>query len=296
MITILVPTYNCGKYIYKCIKSVLSQSYIDYELLIIDDGSTDDTEKIVKAISDKRITYLKNAKNLGVIATLNKGVQLAKGKYIARMDADDLITGNRLQTQVDFLERNPEFGMVGSWYRVMDESEKVMFEVRNYTNPDFLKLGLVFTNHFAHPAVMMRTKLAKKLLYDKDFKHCEDHELWTRFAEVKKVTNLPFFFLHVRSHAKGTCNLNQKDLKISVIKLLSRELNKKGIKHTPEELMLHASICFGSSKKLAQECKKAGDLKKWLEKIFASPYIRKNFTKEILDKFKADTMQNAGLN
>ncbi|WP_182920653.1 glycosyltransferase family 2 protein [Pedobacter planticolens] len=295
MITILLPTYNYANYIEKCIQSILEQTYKDYELLVLDDGSIDNTTEIVERIKDKRIHYLKNPANLGIVETLNLGIKLAKGKYIARMDADDIMVGNRLQMQVDFLDQNPQFGIVGSWYKIMDSNGRIISEMKNYTDPDYLRLGLMFTNHFAHPTVMMRTKLVKKLLYDKNFLHCEDHELWTRFSEISKVTNLPFFFLNVRSHSQSTCNLNQKELKTSVIKLLSKELNKKGICHTPKELMLHASICFGSSKKLVGQKEVENDLRQWFEKIFSSSYLKKNFSQYMLDTFKVNIMKNAGL-
>ncbi len=98
-VTVLIPTYNCVKYLKESIDNIFKQSYNDYELLIIDDGSTDGTERTVKSISDERIRYIKYPKNLGIVKTLNKGIGLARGKYIARMDADDVMLGNRLQEQ-----------------------------------------------------------------------------------------------------------------------------------------------------------------------------------------------------
>src|SRR4051812_24164992 len=98
-ITILLPVYNCREYLHEAIISLLSQTFTDFELLILNDGSTDDTEKVIQSFSDNRVVYIKNESNKGLIYTLNKGVTLAKGKYIARMDADDISLPKRLQKQ-----------------------------------------------------------------------------------------------------------------------------------------------------------------------------------------------------
>lgn len=285
-LTILIPTYNCARFLKECIDSICVQNFNDYELLIIDDGSTDHTDVVVKGIEDERIVYIKNDRNLGVVATLNKGLEIAKGEFIARMDADDVIVGNRLETQIDFLENNPQYGMVGSWYKIMNENGNVISEVKSNVDESFLSLALKFANHFAHPAVMMRTDIAKRLRYDKKFKHCEDHELWLRFSEVSKITNLPFFFLNVRLHSKSTCRLNQKELKISVIELLSRELDKLRIDHDIEELMLHSAVCFGLAPKLIKDKTKELALLAWYEKIFSSSILNKRYSKEWLLNFK----------
>lgn len=296
-LSILLPTYNCAQYISESINSILVQSFTNYELLVIDDGSTDDTESIVKSITDERICYIRNTKNQGIVYSLNKGLQLANGKYIARMDADDIITGNRFQVQYDFLEQNPQYGMVGSWYKVIGEKGNIKREVKSNTDPNFLRLGLAFANHFAHPTVMMRADIAKQLKYSEGFKHCEDHELWTRFAEVSKITNLPYFLLHVRSHVGSTCALNQKELKISVMSLLSRELNKLQIHHSAEELMLHASVCFGLSPRLITNVEKKQALLKWYNKVFSSPALRKKYNSAWLLNFKNYMLANyTGIN
>ena len=237
--TVLIPTYNCAKYIVPAIKSVLAQKYADYELLIIDDGSTDTTEEIVSKISDSRIVYLKNSCNKGIVYTLNKGIEMAKGEYIARMDADDIVLGNRLEIQIDFLNKNPDHGIVGGWYQVTNENGKIIDTVEGVTNCSSAQLGLLFRNQFAHSVVTMRTDLAKQLKYDPEFQYCEDYDLWVRFAEVSKVTNLPAYYLSYRWYSENSCNRKQKELKQAMLNLLSRELDKIEVEHTAEELVLN---------------------------------------------------------
>ena len=288
--TVLIPTYNCSKYIVPAVKSVLAQKYTDYELLILDDGSTDNTEEIVSKISDSRIVYLKNSSNKGIVYTLNKGIDLAKGEYIARLDADDIVLGNRLQVQTDFLSKNPDYGIVGGWYQVTNENGKIIDTVEGVTNCSSAQLGLLFRNQFAHSVVTMRTDLAKQLKYDPEFQYCEDYDLWVRFAEVSKVTNLPAYYLSYRWYSENSCNRKQKELKQAMLDLLSRELDKIEVEHTAEELMLHAAVCFGMANKLFNDPVKHKALRQWHNKVFGSPVLNQRYDKDRLLHFRKNIL------
>ncbi|UFH47407.1 glycosyltransferase [Flavobacterium galactosidilyticum] len=288
--TVLIPTYNCAKYIVPAIKSVLAQKYADYELLIIDDGSTDTTEEIVSKISDSRIVYLKNSCNKGIVYTLNKGIEMAKGEYIARMDADDIVLGNRLQAQTDFLTKNPDYGIVGGWYQVTNENGKIIDTVEGVTDYGSAQLGLLFRNQFTHSAVTMRTDLAKQLKYDPEFQYCEDYDLWVRFAEVSKVANLPAYYLSYRWYSENSCNRKQKELKQAILNLLSRELDKIEVEHTAEELMLHAGVCFGMAPKLFKNEEKINGLNQWYDKVFASEVLIQRYDEEWLLDFRKNIL------
>ena len=126
IVTVLMPVYNAEKYLAEAINSILNQTFTNYELLIINDGSTDKSEEIILKYSDKRIRYIKNDKNIRLVATLNKGIELAKGKYIARMDADDISVPTRLEKQITLLENNEDIGVCGSFLYVFGEN------IRNY--------------------------------------------------------------------------------------------------------------------------------------------------------------------
>ena len=288
--TVLIPTYNCSKYIVPAVKSVLAQKYTDYELLILDDGSTDNTEEIVSKISDSRVVYLKNSSNKGIVYTLNKGIDLAKGEYIARMDADDIVLGNRLQVQTDFLSKNPDYGIVGGWYQVTNENGKIIDTVEGVTNCSSAQLGLLFRNQFAHSVVTMRTDLAKQLKYDPEFQYCEDYDLWVRFAEVSKVTNLPAYYLSYRWYSENSCNRKQKELKQAMLNLLSRELDKIEVEHTAEELVLHAAVCFGMANKLFNDPVKHKALRQWHNKVFGSPVLNQRYDKDRLLHFRKNIL------
>ena len=113
LISIILPAYNAEKYLKEAIDSILAQTYTNFELIVINDGSTDKTEEIILSYQDSRIRYIKNEKNLKLIRTLNKGIGLAKGKYIARMDADDISLPHRLKEEVEFMEAHPNIGEIG---------------------------------------------------------------------------------------------------------------------------------------------------------------------------------------
>lgn len=291
-VTILIPTYNCDKFLLECLGSVLRQNYTDFEILIIDDGSTDGTETLIRSLGHPKIRYYKNRRNLGIVASLNKGLRLAKGEYISRMDADDLMIGNRLEEQIKFLEHNKEYGLVGGSYQIMDGNGTYHETVHARTDPDFLSLALIFRNQFHHAAITMRTEIARKLKYSSKFNYCEDHELWIRFAEISKVANLPGIHLSYRWHEDNSCNKNQSILKKSILTLLSRELDKLGVEHTTDELMIHGSVCFGLGGFMFKDDKRLEELKAWYRKLFASRVLADRYKKEWLESFQIEILKS----
>lgn len=291
VVSVVLPCYNASNYLQECLDSIFAQTFTDFELILIDDGSVDGTESIIKSNTDPRLIYIKNKSNRGVIHSLNKGIKLAKGEYIARMDADDIMAKNRLQIQVDFLEINSDHGMVGSWHNVINSDGMLIGKVQNPVESDELRLLLLFRNQFAHTAITMRTNLAKKLLYDDDFKYCEDYELWTRMTEHAKVANLPYYLLSYRVHDKNSSGLNFKIVKQNTIVLLSRELDKLQVEHSPEELMLHAAVCFGMVSILFKNKEEQIVLHQWHDKVFASPILNQRYDKDWLLNFRKNILR-----
>jgi len=290
-ITILIPTYNCGKFLYECIGSIVRQSYGNFEILIIDDGSTDNTEQLLKGMKLPQLRYYRNNHNLGIVRSLNKGLKLAKGKYIARMDADDIMLGNRLEEQFLFLEQNPEYGMVGGSYQIIDEAGIHRDTVHVKRDAHFLSLAILFRNQFHHATIMMRTDVAQQLKYSAKFPYCEDHELWFRFTEVAKTTNLPGIYLSYRWHSDNSCSKNQSTLKTSVLSLISRELDKINVPHNVRELMLHGSVSFGMATFKFRDESSVDELIKWYNKIFDSEILAQRYQREWLNAFKKEILK-----
>ncbi len=199
LITVLLPAYNTGKYLREAVDSVLAQTYTNFELLIINDGSTDDTDEILKSYTDPRINTI-TQQNKGLITTLNEGVIAAKGDIIARMDADDICMPDRLEKQIDFLNRNEEYVLVGSEGNIMDKDGKYLMPLIpvGHSHEEILaKIDVKVP--FIHPSVMFRkAAVIKAGLYPKNALDFEDHLLWKNLLAVGKVCNLPEKLMKVR--------------------------------------------------------------------------------------------------
>ena len=144
LVSVVMPLYNAEKYVGEAVESVLSQSYTNFELIIVNDASTDKSVAQVKRIVDRRIVIIENEKNLGIVASRNRGLALAKGKYIAVLDSDDIALPNRLEKQEAFLEANPEYGICGSYYHVINGNGKKILSFKVPVSSSDNKTFLLF--------------------------------------------------------------------------------------------------------------------------------------------------------
>jgi glycosyltransferase involved in cell wall biosynthesis len=191
-VSVLLAVYNGEKYIKEAVESILNQSFKDFEFIIVDDGSTDSTAKILNEYKDHRIVRLVNEKNMGLVGSLNKGLHMAKGEFIARMDADDVSKKNRLEKQITFLDENPTVGVLGTYMEQVDENGKILSVFRPPLEHRAILLAMLRTTAIAHATVMMRKKVV--LVnggYDANFPHVEDTELWSRLILKTNFANLP---------------------------------------------------------------------------------------------------------
>jgi hypothetical protein len=199
-----MPVHNGGPYLAAAIESILGQTFADFELLIIDDGSSDLSYEIARGYGDSRIRLVRNAQNLGLIATLNRGLQEARGEYVARMDADDVSLPERLEAQAGFLDRHAAVGMLGTAVQVIDADGTPGGVARFPLSHDLIRWTLCFQSPIAHPAAMMRKALVLELGgYRSHALHCEDYDLWWRASEVARLANLDRVLLRLRKHAEN---------------------------------------------------------------------------------------------
>ncbi len=199
MITVLMPAYNAEKYIGEAIDSVLKQSFIDFELLIINDGSTDDTQKVVGSFNDDRIVLVEQVHG-GVSNALNNGLARAKGKYIARFDSDDICLPQRLEKQFTFLEADPEYVIVGTDAEYMLENGDHLFDFTciGHTNDELVD-KLYFYCPFIHSSVMYRKDAVLKAGgYSLLAHNFEDYLLWTQLSKLGKLHNLRETLIRIR--------------------------------------------------------------------------------------------------
>ena len=221
LVSIIIATYNRGKSINKAIESVLNQTYKDIEIIVIDDGSTDETPKIVSEISktDSRIRIVTNKINLGLVKTLNRGISNAHGKYIARLDDDDFwCNPQKLEKQVAFLENNPDYVLVGGGVIRVDEQGK---EIIRFTLPESdedIRQKILQDNTFAHSTVVFKKEAWEKAGgYNETLIFSEDWDLWLRFGKFGKFYNFPEYFIYYLQGEQNISNLNiRQNLKFSI--------------------------------------------------------------------------------
>lgn len=186
LVSIVMPVFNALPWLTEAVESIVNQSYREIEFVIVDDGSSDGSVEVLQkfAAQDSRIELILHSSNSGVPAALNQGIAQCSGKYIARMDADDISAPQRIGLQVDHMERNPSCGVVGSWvYRMRQKGDQRIkaFPERN----DDLKLLLMFECCFSHPTVLMRKSFLDRLsfVYDENFRSAQDYDLWSRLRD-----------------------------------------------------------------------------------------------------------------
>ena len=199
LISVVLPVYNAELYITDTINSILNQTYTNFELIIINDGSNDNSEACILQFQDQRIKYFKNEKNLKLIQTLNLGLGLAKGKYIARIDADDIALPQRFEKQIDFLEKNSEYGIVGSFAETFGSENKKLTFVQEDVD---IRYAFLTHNPFVHSSVMIRNQILteNKLSFDLTQLHVEDYALWIEILNFSKGKILPEILIKYRIH------------------------------------------------------------------------------------------------
>ena len=247
LISVVMPIYNCELYLDEAIQSVLTQTYTNFEFIIINDGSTDETLNIIKAYSnqDKRIVLI-SRENKGLVTSLNEGISVSKGEYIARMDADDISLPDRLEEQLRFMKINLDIGVCGSWIEVFGEDVKSSRRKLSCSN-ERLKSELLFSACFAHPSVMMRKEVLKNnnLFYDKNFLNAEDFDLWTRLSFVTNFANINKVLIKYRIVNTSITRIAEQDQEQRyriISKIFDKYLVQLNVKNNQDESRLHFNL------------------------------------------------------
>ena len=279
-ISVIMPVYNGEKYLREAIDSVLAQTYTNFELLLINDGSTDKSKEIILSYNDSRIRYIENEKNLKLIATLNRGIALSQGDLIARMDADDVCMPNRFEEQVSFFNKHDDIDLCGSWAIRIDGDGKTTGKIRNIDTPELLKCASYFTCPFVHPSVMIRSRVLKANCYNPDFPDVEDTELWHRLAlQGCKMANIPHYLLKYRWHGENI-SAKREAYVIAVKKRIFRPSMEAFLEKslTEEEMDLHlfSFLLYHFGERQSQHV--LGDISR--EKLYLETLYRKNIVKK----------------
>jgi glycosyltransferase involved in cell wall biosynthesis len=241
-ITLLMPVFNGEKYLREALDSLLQQTFSDFELLVIDDGSSDGSADIVRSYRDSRIRFEQNERNLGLITTLNRGLDLARGEFIARMDCDDISLPNRLERQIRFMEEHPEVGVIGTWFEKIRDNGTITVKIP--ADDATIRFFLIFDNAFLHSSILLRRSLLERhgLRFDADFPYAEDYEFWVRCASYTQVANIPEVLVRYRDHSENTSNRFRKEQNSTADRVRRRHLAALGLHPDEAELALHLAI------------------------------------------------------
>ena len=242
-VTVLMSVYNGERYLTEAVDSILAQTFTDFEFLIIDDASTDRTPEILRSYEDPRIRIITNEENLGLTKSLNRGLALARGEYIARMDADDISYIERLDKQIKYLEEHPDVGLVGSSFEIIDESGNIVSRniYKNFTN-NKIYYALIFNNCIAHSSVMYRRDLVINIEgYNERLTRTQDFDLWSKISKKSKIEVINEVLLKWResqSNISNKCKTEQD--------LIAKNIFEENIRSLKQTYIIDMEkiICF----------------------------------------------------
>lgn len=261
-VSVLMTVYNAEPFLDEAVRSILDQSFGDFEFIVIDNASTDGSREVLASYSDPRLRVFHNTENMGPPRALNKGLHLAKGEYVARMDADDVALPDRLARQFDFMARNPHCAAAGTQIRLFDHNGKKIYVPWMAVTQDEMRWKLMFTSPLAHSSVMMRRDCVLEAGgYDERFRYAPDYDLWSRLAlRGHRLANLDDCLALIRIHgiADGVMAL-QSDLIDEVARVSARNIKDYlDIPITPDEarrmvLLVNYHRCPAEDVPLAQQ-------------------------------------------
>ncbi len=294
-----MPAYNAEKYIRDAVQSVLAQSFRDWQLFIVNDASTDGTGKILAEFSgESRIKIINNTQNLGSVVSRNVAFAQIQSQYVAILDADDLAEQTRFEEQVQFLDAHPDFGLVGSWTKIIDESGRATGQIGRDTTPaEKAPIKLLFHNFLAFSSVMMRRTAMPEIPFTENSVPAEDVDLYWKMIHQWKFATLPKVLISYRSHPKGISKVYAAKKQEVMDRLIRAELNRFGIEPTAEELQIHRTNYGYAGADIEQFLSKR---EQWLLKLIeknreAKIHPEKIFSEVVAEKWLESCDANARL-
>lgn len=285
-ISCILPMYNQALFVGEAIASILAQSEDDFELIVIDDGSTDDSARIVAACNDHRIILLRNSSNIGTTGALNIGLRAAKGTYLARMDADDVSLPHRFALQRSFMEKNRHIAVCGSHVMTIGARNKV---VRRPLGSDTIKCFLLAGPPFSHASVFMRRTVLERwdLCYDETYRTAQDYDLWLRLLSVSNGWNIDEVLLKHRLHADQLSSIRRDEQSRNADAIRQRVLATIGITLSDHDLDRHTKLFRQSLEPSKENLYWAEE---WLATIVARNDVCGFFDSQALDTFLNETL------
>lgn len=242
-VSVLLPIYEGARYLEEAIESILTQTFRDLEFIVINDGSTDRTSEIIEQYRrvDGRIRAFEQP-NRGLAATLNRGLELARGEYVLRMDQDDISLPGRIAAQVAFMQAHRHVGICGAWVETFDAAgcKVLRFPIDDAS----IRSCMLFESALAHPSIILRREVLSKagLLYDETCMHAEDYDLWVRASRCITLANVPEVLLRYRLHSQQVVKKYETEKLASAKGIRRGQLEHLGITPTEQEMDLHQAL------------------------------------------------------
>ena len=267
-VTVFIPVYNRERYIGEAIESILAQTFSDFEILLVDDGSTDSSVDKIRSFSDPRIRLVCNEENLGIPRTRNKGIEHARGQYMAMLDSDDRSYPERLEKQVAFLESHPDHVQVGSWCRMMDAQGNVLTKIkRQPASPDDIHAQFLFRCAMSNRSIMARTAILKEYGYRNDFPRCQDYELHVRLAKQYKLGNIQECLVYGRIHPQQITEQTQNLGDLKKQEIISKQLHELGVTFSEDDLEPHLTLSRMRKSQFAPDSSYLAWAQEWLGRL-----------------------------
>lgn len=294
-ISVIIPVFNAAPFLQESIESILNQSYSNFELIILNDKSTDESLEIIKKLQakDNRITIIDKEQNVGPANLRNEGINAAKGTYIALMDADDIAAPTRFEKQIAIFKNNPEIGVCGTWFTFFgSEKNKI---IKHNTNHDTIKVSFLHSCNIGNPTVMFKKEVLSDLKFDNDYVPVEDYDLWSRLLAKTNFYNIPESLLDYRQHNNNISKTKIDNVNRAVRNVKINQLQNLGIDSTDPKIDFYLNAVSFKKRLSPEEITKTINASKFLlsqnEKsgYFNSQVLQKHITKNLIR-----TVRNAG--
>jgi glycosyltransferase involved in cell wall biosynthesis len=264
-VSVLMPVYNGEQYIEQSIQSILNQSFQDFELLVLDDGSADNTVSVIESIKDNRVRLFQNTENKGIVYSRNRLFDLAKANYLAFLDSDDISLPNRLEAQVSYLDNNQQCGLCGTWTDVIDKNDTTLLHWSFYQNHEDIIIEFLFGNHLVTSSVMLnKNAIPIPLIFDPNYPVAEDYKLWVDISHNSNLHIIPQTLTLYREHSAGISKLENKLINERIFAVVQLQLFHLLGQCTDQDKHLHFSLINNTK---ATYNVKTKELFHWIEKL-----------------------------
>jgi glycosyltransferase involved in cell wall biosynthesis len=291
-VSVIVPAYNRARFVAAAVQSALAQTLPDFELIVVDDGSDDDTAAVVEAIRDPRIRFFRNERNLGIAATHNFALAAARGEYAAFLDSDDSMVARRLEWQVAYLDAHPDVALVGGAFRHMDQSGQPFgSRIRHATAPDHVAVQLLFRIEVWKGSVTGRTAALRHYGFDPGVPVADDYDLWVRMSAAgERLANLPQVLGYYRRHAQQTTAMHRSRTRHEITRIVQEQLARLGIAADADDIHRHIRFARFSRTPKRKHLRWAAP---WLRGIVEANRTAAVYRQEVLEQVVARMWRRA---